>query len=56
MNTEYQNVQKFLDLSYYYFKISGRTAENVTPPELQEILEVINAEQVSRPEISMSLC
>ena len=47
MYTEYQNVQKFLDTSFYYFLISGRNAETVTTPEIVEILEIVNADHAS---------
>lgn len=42
MNTDTQNIERFLALSDLYFRLTGKTATDIEARELLEFLEIIN--------------
>lgn len=52
----YYHVQRFLALSDMYFRLTGKTSDDVSSYELEEFIEAINdcAPPVMSPEQSLS--
>ena len=50
MQTDTYNVQRFLALSDLYFRLTGKTSDDISSQELEEFIEAIN--DCSQPQMS----